>query len=243
MMAASQNLTNISTNGYKKERVVAADQFYTTLRQAGAMADRSNELPSGFQIGSGARVTGTQKIFANGSIRKTSNPLDLAIVGQGFLQVQLPSGETAYTRNGELQLNSEGEIVMANGMPIEPLITIPANSQGITIARDGTISVAVPGAAAPQIAGQLSLVNFINPTGLQARGNHLYMETAASGEPAEGTPGDNGLGEISQYALEASNVEAVEELVDLIMIQRAYEMQSKAMKVASDTQEFLVKSG
>lgn len=242
MMAASQNLSNISTYGYKKERVVAADQFYTTLKQAGAMANSVDELPSGLQVGTGARITATQKIFTNGNVQNTGNPLDLAIVGDGFMQVQLPDGNMAYTRNGQLQLNAEGEIVTAIGQPLEPLISIPIEAQNVTIGQDGTVSVAMPGEPETQVLGQITLVNFINPTGLQARGDNLYLQTAASGEPTESVPGTNGLGEIRQFSLEASNVDVVEELVNLIMIQRAYEMQAKAIDVASNSQEYLVKS-
>lgn len=242
MMAASQNLSNISTYGYKKERVVAADQFYTTLKQAGAMANSTDELPSGLQVGTGARITATQKLFTNGNVQNTGNPLDVAIVGDGFWQVQLASGETAYTRNGQLQLNAEGEIVTATGEPLEPVINIPIEAQNITIGQDGTVSVAMPGTTEPEVLGQMTLVNFINPTGLQARGDNLYLQTAASGEPNEGNPGTNGLGEIRQFSLEASNVDVVEELVNLIMIQRAYEMQARAIDVASNSQEYLVKS-
>ena len=242
MLAASQNLSNISTVGYKKDRVVAADQFYTTLKQAGAMANSNDELPSGLQVGTGARITATQKIFTGGNVQNTGNPLDLAIVGKGFLQVQLATGDLAYTRNGQLQLNAEGEIVTATGQPVEPAIAVPIEAQSVVIGQDGTISVAMPGAPEPQVMGQLTLVDFINPMGLQARGDNLYTETAASGEPTEGVPGTNGLGEIRQFSLEASNVDVVEELVNLIMIQRAYEMQARAIDVASHAQEYLVKS-
>ena len=242
MMTASQNLSNISTFGYKKDRVVAADQFYTTLKQAGAMANSTDELPSGLQMGTGARITATQKMFTSGSVQNTGNPLDLAIVGKGFIQVQLATGDLAYTRNGQLQLNAEGEIVTATGQPVEPAIAIPIEAQSVVIGQDGTVSVALPGSPEPQVLGQLTLVDFINPMGLQARGDNLYTETAASGEPNEGVPGTNGLGEIRQFSLEASNVDVVEELVNLIMIQRAYEMQARAIDVASNAQEYLVKS-
>ena len=241
MMASAHNLTNLSTYGFKKERVLPADMFYTTMKQAGAMADQSNQMPTGLQIGTGARVMATQKLFTSGNIQSTSSPLDMAVAGKGFFQVLKSDGEIAYTRNGQLQLNAEGTVVMASGLPLEPAIQIPMEHTDITVNAGGAVFVTVPGESAPQQVGQVVLANFINPTGLKAIGDHLHVETAASGEPAEGTAGQDGLGEIRQYALESSNVDMIEELVSFIMIQRGYEMQAKAIKTSHEAREFLVR--
>ncbi len=242
LMATANNLANVSTYAFKKDRTVVVDQFYREFREAGAQVNQQNHLPSGLQIGTGARVDGMQKVFTNGNIQNTSQPLDLSIVGQGFFQVQMPDGSVAYTRNGQLQLNSEGVIVMSSGLPLEPAITIPAEGTVITISEDGTVSVTLQGEVQPQVAGQLSLVNFVNPMGLKPKGGHIYMETEASGNPVEGVAGENGMGIIRQFTLEASNVEVVEELVNLIMIQRAYEMNARAIETSDRMMEYLVRN-
>ncbi|MCL6269553.1 flagellar basal-body rod protein FlgG [Sansalvadorimonas sp. 2012CJ34-2] len=242
LMATANNLANVSTYAFKKDRAIVVDQFYREFRQAGAQADQQNTLPTGLQVGTGARVDGMQKVFINGNIQTTSQALDMSIVGQGFFQVQMPDGSLAYTRNGQFQLNSEGVIVMSDGLPLEPAITIPAEGLTVTIAEDGTVSVTLQGETQPQNVGQFSLVNFVNPTGLKPKGNHLYLETEASGNPVEGVAGENGLGIIRQFTLETSNVEAVEELVNLIMIQRSYEMNARAIETSDRMMEYLIRN-
>ena len=242
LMATANNLANVSTYGFKKDRAVVVDQFYREFRQAGAKADQQNNLPSGMQMGTGARVDGMQKVFTNGNIQTTNQALDLALVGQGFFQVQMPDGSIGYTRNGQLQLNAEGIIVRSDGLPLEPAITIVAEATTITISEDGTVSVTLQGEAQPQNVGQLSLVNFVNPTGLKPKGGHIYLETEASGNPIEGVAGENGMGIIRQFALETSNVEAVEELVNLIMIQRSYEMNARAIETSDHMMEYLIRN-
>ena len=240
--AASHNLSNISTIGYKKNRVTFEDLFYQIIRQPGAKSNQSNEFPSGFQQGTGVRVVASHKNFTAGSYQTTSSPLDLAVYGKGFFQVMQPDGNPAFTRNGEFQLDSEGNIVNAQGLPLEPVITVPVDAMGITIGEDGTVSARMPGDPQPQELGQINLVSFINQAGLEARGANLFVNTEASGDPQEGVPGENGLGFIKQSTLEASNVAAVEELVNLIVAQRAYEMGTKAVKATDEMMSFLIRS-
>ena len=242
LMSTAHNLANVSTFAFKKDRPVVVDQFYREFREAGAQVDQQNNLPSGLQVGTGARVDGMQKVFTAGNIQTTNQALDLAIVGQGFFQVQMPDGTIGYTRNGQLQLNSEGVIVMSSGLPLEPAITIPAEGSVITIAEDGNVSITLQGEVQPQVVGQLSLVNFVNPGGLKPKGGHIYLETEASGDPVEGVGGENGMGVIQQYTLETSNVEVVEELVNLIMIQRSYEMNARAIETSDRMMEYLVRN-
>ena len=241
LMATAHNLANVSTHGFKRNRAVVVDQFYRDLREAGAQADQQNLLPSGMQLGTGARVEGMQRLFTMGNVADTSQALDMAIVGSGFFQIRQPDGTSAYTRNGQFQLSPEGQMVTAAGMPLEPSITIPLNTKTVTISSDGVVSVSVAGVVQPQVAGQVSLVNFVNPMGLKALGGNLFEETEASGSPMEGTAGTGGLGSLRQHALESSNVEVVEELVNLIMIQRAYEMNARAIDTSDKMLEFLVR--
>lgn len=228
----SNNLANVSTNGFKRSRAVFEDLLYQTLRQPGAQSSQQTQLPSGLQIGTGVRPVATERVFTQGNLQQTSNQLDLAIQGQGFFQVLLPDGSTAYTRDGSFQLDSQGQLVTASGFPVQPAITIPANAQSITIARDGTVSVVQSGAAAATQVGTLQLANFTNPAGLESRGENLYTETAASGTPTTNTPGTNGLGLLNQGYVETSNVNVVEELVNMIQTQRAYEINSKAVQTS-----------
>ncbi|MCY4472793.1 MAG: flagellar basal-body rod protein FlgG [Kistimonas sp.] len=241
LMAAAHNLANVSTHGFKRNRAVVVDQFYRELREAGAQADAQNLLPSGMQLGTGARVEGMQRLFTMGNVENTSQALDMAIIGPGFFQVQQPDGTSAYTRNGQFQLSADGQLVTAAGIPLEPSIIIPAGSSTVTVSSDGVVSVSMPGVVQPQVAGQLSLVNFTNPMGLRAMGGNLFVETEASGSPIEGVAGLGGMGALRQYALESSNVEVVEELVNLIMIQRAYEMNARAIDTSDKMLEFLVR--
>ena len=222
MAVTANNLANVNTTGFKRGRAAFEDLLYQNVRQVGADAAQDTQLPSGLTVGTGVRVVATEKMYTQGSLQITNNALDVAINGRGFFQVALPDGTNAYTRDGSLHLDAQGQLVMSNGFPVSPAVTIPANAQTVTIAQDGTISVTLQGSAIPQQVGSLQLANFINPAGLQNTGQNLYVETAASGTPSTGTPGSNGLGLLSQGYVETSNVNVVEELVNMIQVQRAY---------------------
>ncbi len=228
----SNNLANVNTTGFKRSRAVFQDLMYQNLRQAGAQSSQETQLPSGLVLGTGVRAVATEKLFTPGNIVQTQNQLDVAIKGRGFLQVLLPDGNIGYTRDGSLQRNSDGQIVTANGYPLEPAITIPDGTLTLTIGSDGTVSALVAGETAPTEIGTIELADFVNPAGLQAIGDNLFVETAASGTPQTGTPGLDGLGSLVQGSLESSNVNVVEEMVNMIQVQRAYEMNSKAIGVA-----------
>ena len=228
----SNNLANVSTAGYKRSRAVFEDLLYQTVRQPGAQSTQQTQLPTGLQLGTGVRPVATERLFSQGNLQNTANPLDVAINGQGFFQVSLPDGTTAYTRDGSFHLDSQGQIVTSSGYTLSPAITIPANAQTITIGRDGIVSVTQPGQAAPTQVGSIQLATFINASGLQARGENLYVETASSGTPTTNTPGSNGAGVVQQSYIETSNVNVVEELVNMIQTQRAYELNSKAVQTA-----------
>jgi flagellar basal-body rod protein FlgG len=228
----SNNLANAATNGYKRSHAVFEDLIYQNLRQSGAATSEQTQLPTGLQVGLGTRAVASARDFSEGSLQQSSNPLDLAINGMGFLQVTLPDGTTGYTRDGALKLDSQGQIVNSAGYTVQPGITIPATAQSITINAQGTVSVALPGQATPQTLGQLQLASFVNPGGLEPRGQNLYTETASSGTPNAGAPGANGLGTLQQNFLETSNVNMVEELVTMIQTQRSYELNSKAISTS-----------
>ncbi|MFM2054470.1 MAG: flagellar basal-body rod protein FlgG [Pseudomonadota bacterium] len=228
----SHNLANVATHGYKKSRAVFEDLMYQTLRQGGAPAADASTLPVGSQVGLGVRTAATARDFGQGNLQQTGQSLDLAVKGAGFFVVQMPDGSTAYTRDGGFQLGPGGQVVTANGQPLQPGLTVPANAQSITVAADGTVSVTVPGQAAPQAVGQVTLANFANPAGLEPRGQNLFTETAASGTPSSAAPGSDGLGTLAQGFVETSNVNVVEELVAMIQTQRAYELNSKAIATA-----------
>lgn len=238
MAVVAHNLANVSTTGFKRGRGVFADLLYQNVRQPGAQSSESSELPSGLLLGTGVRTVATEKLFTQGNIVHTENPLDLAIQGRGFFEILLPEGTAAYTRTGSFQLDSTGQLVTAEGLTLQPGVTIPDNTQSITIGSDGVVSVLVAGATAPTQIGNLELVDFINPSGLQARGENLFLETASSGSPQSGTPGETGLGTLVQGALESSNVNVVEELVNMIETQRAYEMNSKAIATTDEMLQF-----
>ena len=229
----SNNLANVSTNGFKRQRPIFEDLLYQMLRQPGAQTSQQTQVPSGLQIGTGVRPVATVRLFTNGSLQQTSNPLDIAINGQGFFQILLPDGTTAYTRDGAFQLDFNGQMVTSSGYPLQPAITIPPNTLNITIGNDGTVSVTQAGSAAPTQLGTIQLANFINPAGLQSRGENLFLETAASGPPQVDNPGLNGLGTLNQSFVETSNVSVTEELVNLITAQRAFEITSRSIS-ASD---------
>ena len=228
----SNNLANVSTNGFKRSRAVFEDLLYQTLRQPGAQSSQQTQLPSGLQIGTGVRPVATERIFTQGNLQQTGNSLDVAVNGQGFFSVLLPDGTNAFTRDGSFQVNAQGQLVTSSGFQVQPAITIPANTQSITIGQDGVISVTRAGSPTPSQVGSLQLSNFVNPTGLQSMGQNLYLETAASGTPSTNTAGTNGLGTISQGYVETSNVNVVEELVSMIQTQRAYELNSKAISTS-----------
>ena len=233
MDVISNNLANVNTTGFKRSRAVFEDLMYQTIRQPGAQVGAANQLPSGLQVGTGVRTVATERIHSQGNLKDTGNSLDIAIQGKGFLQVEMPDGSFAYTRDGSLQVDQNGQLVTAGGYPIQPPINIPDNALTVTIARDGTVSVTQPGATGTNVQiGQLQLSNFINPTGLQSAGENLYVETDASGPANFAQPGLDGAGLILQQYTETSNVNVAEELVNMITTQRAYEMNSKAIQTS-----------
>lgn len=229
MDVIANNLANVSTSGFKRSRAVFEDLLYQNIRQPGAQSSQQTQLPSGLQLGTGVKPVATERIFTQGNLQLTGNDKDVAIQGAGFFQVLLPDGTTAYTRDGSFQVDNQGQLVTSSGFPVQPAITIPANAQSVTIGRDGTVSITTPGTAAATQVGSLQLATFINPAGLMAKGENLYVETAASGNANTNTPGANGAGLLSQGYVETSNVNVVEELVNMIQTQRAYEINSKAI--------------
>ncbi|HMX15967.1 MAG TPA: flagellar basal-body rod protein FlgG [Rhodocyclaceae bacterium] len=228
----SNNLANVSTNGFKRARAVFEDLLYQTLRQPGAASSQQTTIPSGLMLGTGVRPISTERIFTQGSLTRTDNALDIAINGQGFFQIQMPDGTLAYTRDGAFQRDSTGQVVTSSGYPVSPAITIPANALSVTISRDGIVSVTQPGTAAPTQIGTIQLASFVNPGGLQSAGENLFVETASSGTPTPNTPGTNGTGLLNQGYVETSNVNVAEELVSMIQTQRAYEMNSRAIQTS-----------
>jgi flagellar basal-body rod protein FlgG len=228
----SNNLANVSTNGFKRASVVFEDLIYQNLRQAGASSSEQTTLPTGLQVGLGVRPVATSRTFTQGNLQQSNNPFDLAIRGNGFFQVEMPDGTVGYTRDGAFQVDSQGQLVTSNGYPLSPGITIPAGAMGVTVGGDGTVSAVLPGSAVATTVGQVQIASFINPAGLEPRGMNLYTETAASGTPNVGTPGLNGLGALQQGYVETSNVNVVEELISMIQTQRAYELNSKAIQTS-----------
>jgi flagellar basal-body rod protein FlgG len=229
MTVTSNNLANVNTTGYKKSRAVFEDLLYQNVRQVGASTSQDTQAPTGLSLGTGVRVVATEKTYTQGNLANTGNSLDVAISGRGFFQILLPDGTMGYTRDGSFQVNAQGELVTSSGYPVQPGITLPDGTQSVTIGKDGVITVQLAGQASPTQVGSLQLVDFINPAGLQPRGENLLSESAASGPAQTGTPGLNGLGMLEQGSLEGSNVNVVEELVNMIETQRAYEMNSKAI--------------
>ena len=228
----ANNLANVSTNGFKRARPVFEDLLYQTLRQPGAQSSQSTQIPSGLQLGTGVQPISTARIHTQGSLLQTGNDLDVAINGAGFLQILLPDGTTAYTRDGSLQKDNQGQLVTSNGYPVQPNITIPADALTVTISNDGVVSVTQPGSAAVTQVGSLQLATFINVGGLQSIGENLFLETASSGAPTPSTPGSNGAGVLNQRYVETSNVNVAEELVSMIQTQRAYELNSKVVSTS-----------
>ena len=235
----SNNLANVNTNGFKKGRAVFEDLLYQNIRQPGGQSSQNTTLPSGLMLGMGVRTVATEKIFQEGSVINTNNSLDVAIDGKGFLQVLRPDGNLAYTRDGSLKMDSEGNLVTASGYQIQPTITVPEDAISLTIGSDGVVSAQTPGTATPTTLGNLDMAHFVNPTGLQPIGENQFIETAASGTPTVGTPGTDGLGSLVQNALESSNVNVAEELVNMIETQRAFEANSKAVDAVNSMLQFL----
>ena len=229
MDVIANNLANVSTNGFKRSHAKFEDLIYQNIRQPGAQSSQQTQLPSGLQLGTGVRPVATERIFTQGNLQQTGNDKDVAIQGQGFFQILLPDGTTAYTRDGSFQVDSQGQLVTSSGFPVQPAIALPSNAQSLTVGRDGTISITLPNSAASTQVGALQLATFINPAGLMGKGENMYVETAASGNPNTSTPGTNGAGLLSQGYVETSNVNVVEELVNMIQTQRAYEINSKAI--------------
>ncbi len=230
----TNNLANVNTTGFKKAKIEFQDILYQVMRMAGATFQEGIEVPVELQIGYGAQAVATQRIFSQGDLTQTNNPYDIAINGDGFIQIDLPDGTEAYTRDGALKISREGEIVTSDGYLITAAITIPAEAEEVFIGVDGTVSIVNAGETESTDIGQILLVKFLNPAGLTAIGRNLYKQTTASGDPVEGVPGEEGLGSIKQGFLELSNVETVEEMVNLIIAQRAYEVNSKAIQTAED---------
>lgn len=227
----ANNLANTSTNGFKQSRPVFQDLLYQTLRQPGAQSTQATQIPTGLQLGTGVQPTATATIFTQGALQ-AGNELDVAIKGAGFLQVLLPDGTTAYTRDGSLQKDNQGQLVTVDGYPIQPSITIPTNALTVTIGTDGVVSITQPGSTATTTVGQFQLATFVNNGGLQRIGENLFLETASSGTPTPTTPGTNGAGVLLQKNLEASNVNVAEEMVNMIQTQRAYELNSKVVSTS-----------
>jgi len=232
MDVIANNLANVSTNGFKRQRAVFEDLMYQTMRQPGAQSSEQTTLPSGLQIGTGVRPVATERLHNQGNLSQTESSKDVAINGQGFFSVQMPDGTIAYTRDGSFQTDQNGQLVTNGGFPVQPAITIPANALSMTVSRDGVVSVTQQGQTAPVQVGQLTLSTFINNAGLESMGENLYQETQASGAPTESNPGNNGAGLLYQGYVETSNVNVAEELVSMIQTQRAYEINSKAISTS-----------
>jgi len=238
MTVTANNLANVATNGFKKSRAVFDDLLYQNVSQVGAATSQTTISPTGLQLGTGVRVVSTERSYTQGSLDNTGNNLDIAIQGRGFFQVLQPDGQMAYTRDGNFQLNAQGQVVNANGYALQPAITIPTGAQSVTIGADGTVSVLTAGQSAPTTVGTIQLADFINPAGLQTVGGNLAVESASSGSPTTGNPGLSGLGTVVQGSVEASNVNVVEEMVNMIETQRAYEMNSKAVQTTDQMLQY-----
>src|SRR6185295_2866171 len=242
MQVVSQNLANVNTTGYKRQRAMFEDLLYQNVVQSGGATSQQTQAPTGLNLGTGVHVVATDHQFAQGNLVTTGNQFDLAIQGRGFFEILLPDGTQAYTRDGTFQINSDGALVTSSGYAVQPAITIPPSAQAVTIGTDGSVSALLPGQANAAQVGTLQLTDFVNPAGLQSRGQNLFRETVSSGPPQPGTPGLNGLGTVGQGSLETSNVNVVEELVSMIETQRAYEMNSRAIETADQMLQHLTNS-
>ncbi len=235
----SNNLANVNTTGFKRSRAVFEDLLYQNVREPGAQSSQQTTLPSGMQIGTGTRIVATERLHTQGNLQQTGNSTDVAINGNGFFQVQMPDGTQAYTRDGSFQINAQGQLVTSSGYPVQPAITVPQNATSLTIAKDGTVTVTTPGSVNSTQVGTFQLANFINPAGLRSMGENLYAETEASGTANLAAPGSNGVGALNQNYVETSNVNVVEEMVNMIQTQRAYEINSKAVQTSDQMLEKL----
>jgi flagellar basal-body rod protein FlgG len=242
MQVIAHNLANVNTTGFKRDRASFEDLLYQTIRQPGAASSQNSELPSGLMLGTGVRIVATEKNFGQGGIEQTENPLDVAIQGRGFFQVLMPDGSLSYTRDGSFEMDSSGQLVTSEGYLVQPAITVPANTLSLTVGSDGTVSALVAGNSAPQNIGTIELADFVNPLGLQPMGQNLFKENVSSGTAQTGTPGSTGIGTLVQGSLESSNVNVVEELVNMIETQRAYEMNSKAISTVDQMLGFLTQT-
>lgn len=238
MNVISNNLANVNTNGFKRDRAVFEDMLYQNIRQSGGQTDATSQAPTGMMLGTGVRIVATEKNHGQGNMITTQNPLDLAIAGEGFFQIAQADGTVAFTRDGSFKISAAGQLVTANGNLLQPAITVPAGTASLTIGRDGTVS-AQTAAGAQQVLGQVQIARFVNPSGLQAVGQNLLKETPSSGTPQIGAPGLNGSGSLVQGSLEASNVNVVEEMVNMIETQRAYEVNSKAISAVDGMLRFI----
>jgi flagellar basal-body rod protein FlgG len=238
MAVIANNLANANTTGFKSDRAAFQDLLYQNVRQVGAQSTQNTQYSTGLTLGTGVSIVATEKDYTQGSVTQTNGTLDLSISGKGFFQITMPDGTLAYSRDGSLSLDNQGNVVTASGYPLAPAITIPAGTQSVTIGADGSVT-AVSAANKTTTIGQIQLADFINEEGLQPTGNNLLVESAASGSPQVGTPGTNGLGTVSQGSLETSNVNTVTELVNMIECQRAYEMNSKAITTVDQMLEYL----
>ena len=233
MNVISNNLANVNTTGFKRDRAVFEDLLYQNVRQSGGQTDATSQAPTGLMLGTGVRVVATEKMHAQGNMVNSQNPLDVAIAGEGFFQIAQADGTIGYTRDGNFKLSSSGQLVTSNGALLQPAITVPTTASSITIGRDGTVSIELA-AGGQQVLGQLQIARFVNPSGLQSLGQNLMKETPSSGTPQVLKPGQTGAGTLMQGTLEASNVNVVEEMVNMIQAQRAYELNSKAITASSE---------
>jgi flagellar basal-body rod protein FlgG len=234
MDVVANNLANVNTTGFKRSRVDFQDLMYQTIRPAGTAVAEGSQVPTGIQVGLGSHPASVQKIFSQGDFQQTGNPFDVAIEGDGFFQVLQPDGTIAYTRDGTFKLDNQGRLVNSDGYTLEPELAIPAEAKQVAIGADGTVSVLLPAQAAPQELGQIQLAKFLNPAGLSSQGKNLYLPTGASGEAITGTPGLDGFGTLAAGMVEMSNVRIVDEMVNMIVAQRAYEVNSKSIQTADD---------
>jgi flagellar basal-body rod protein FlgG len=242
MAVIANNLANSNTTGYKASRAAFQDLMYQNVQQVGAQSTQNTQYSTGLSLGTGVRIAQTEKNYSQGSVLQTGGTLDLSVVGEGFFQITMPDGTLAYTRDGSFSMDSSGNVVNASGYPVSPAITIPITAQSVTVGNDGTVTVTTAGTAKTTTLGQIQLANFVNVEGLQPSGNNLLIESAASGSPQVGTAGTNGLGTLSQGALETSNVNTVTELVNMIECQRAYEMNSKAISTTDQMLQYLTQN-
>jgi flagellar basal-body rod protein FlgG len=239
MAVVSNNLANVNTTGFKKSRAVFEDLLYQNVTQVGAATSQNTQAASGLELGTGVNLVATEKVYTQGNINQTGNTLDVSINGSGFFQILLPDGTLGYTRDGSFQLSATGQLVTASGYAVQPAITIPSGAQSVTIAADGTVQAQLAGQTAPSTVGTLQLANFVNPSGLQPNGQNLLVESGSSGTAQTGGPGQNGLGSLQQGSVEASNVNVVEEMVNMIETQRAYEMNTKAIETNDQMLQYL----